>query len=373
MPAGTAFLHVTSARLRVGVMSDPTSTDEQPAPMILSRRIVDGEEQDVLISSSFAEAVDRNSSGTSAGMTRYLIPHSSTELMDEIIATWDLHPVLAEDLHHAKQRPKLERYDGVLFFVFKNVFYLDDTEEVEFSEIHVLAKDDSLVIICQGNRFLDGTPIPADRDELDRFFRNTEWVHAEDKDLLALGTDTLIYRLLDATVDGYFPVLDGLQEDKDEIESQVFSGDVAATERIYRLSQEVIDLVHATMSLKRVSEALNARVDDDTIPRELKPYFGDLDDHLTRVVAEATEMRNSLSQILEVNSALIAQRQNEDMKKISGWAAIIFAPTVIGAIYGMNFDNMPELQWTYGYPMAVAAMIVAAVLLYVVFRVKKWM
>ncbi|WP_309131495.1 magnesium and cobalt transport protein CorA [Brevibacterium sp.] len=358
-------------------MPNRATSDEkfptEETTMVLSRRIVDGEEEDVVVSDSFSEALELNSSDQSGTMTRYLIPHSTAELVEEIIDRWDIHPVLADDLRHAKQRPKIERYDGVLFMVLKNAFYLDDEEEVDFSEFHILVKGDAVIIICQGKRLIDGARIPEDRNELNRLFEESDWVHAEDKDLLALGTDTLVYRLIDTTVDGYFRVLDGLQEDKDQIESQVFSGDAAAAERIYRVSQEVIDVVHATMSLKRISETLTDNAADDLVDDSLKPYLGDLDDHLTRVVAEATELRNTLTQILDVNSALIAQRQNEDMKKISGWAAIIFAPTLIGAIYGMNFEKMPELKWTYGYPLALILMVVVAALLYAAFRIKKWM
>ena len=188
-----------------------------------------------------------------------------------------------------------------------------------------------------------------------------------------LFRSALMYRLLDTAVDGYFPVLDGLQDDKDGIERQVFSGDTAAAERIYLLSQEVIDVLHNSTHLNRLTQALGNGAAKYAIPDELRTYLDDVTDHLTRVLAEAGELREALSQILNVNSTLVAQRQNEDMKKISGWAAILFAPTLIGAIYGMNFDDMPELHWAFGYPMALGLMLGLGVVLYVVFRVKKWM
>jgi len=145
------------------------------------------------------------------------------------------------------------------------------------------------------------------------------------------------------------------------------------TERIYRLSQEIIDLRYATSGMVEVLDALRRGFDRYHIPSDLQAYLQDVADHLNRVDSRVGELRDALSQILTVNGTLVAQRQNEDMKKISGWAAILFAPTLIGAIYGMNFDNMPELHWTFGYPLAIAGMIAFALVLYVIFKRQKWM
>lgn len=168
-------------------------------------------------------------------------------------------------------------------------------------------------------------------------------------------------------------MLQGLAIDKEQIERQVFSGDAAVAERIYRISQEVIDMQHSTSSMMEVLEALREGFGKYDIAEESQAYLEDVSDHLTRAHSKAVEYRDALSQILSVNSTLVAQRQNEDMKKISGWAAILFAPTLIGAIYGMNFDNMPELHWTFGYPVAVASMVAFAAILYWVFKRSKWM
>ncbi|HCS60851.1 MAG TPA: hypothetical protein DIW46_05540 [Microbacterium sp.] len=151
------------------------------------------------------------------------------------------------------------------------------------------------------------------------------------------------------------------------------SGDAAVAERIYRLSQELIDMQQAVSSLREVVNALQEGFDKYNIPEQLQTYLDDVSDHLTRANSRSSDLRESLSQILNVNATLVAQRQNEDMKKISGWAAILFAPTLIGAIYGMNFDVMPELHWTFGYPMAIGAMVAFAALLYVIFKRSKWM
>jgi magnesium transporter len=353
-----------------------TSTTE--AASLFSRRIVDSEPQDLIVSGSFAEALGAHGSGSDAPtdsgtITQVIIPDSTPELLAEIASAWDLHPVLVDDLYHANQRAKVERYGEVLFAVLKSAVYIDAKEEVEFSEFHLLMKDDVLVIVCQGDRFIDGTPIPGSRDGIREYFTNEKRGWTKDRELLSLGPEALIYRFLDTAVDGYFPVLDGLQFDKDGIERQVFSGDTAAAERIYLLSQEVIDVLHNSTHLNRLTQALGNGAAKYAIPDELRAYLDDVTDHLTRVLAEAGELREALSQILNVNSTLVAQRQNEDMKKISGWAAILFAPTLIGAIYGMNFDDMPELHWAFGYPMALGLMVGLGVVLYTVFKTKKWM
>ncbi|KAB1942009.1 magnesium and cobalt transport protein CorA [Brevibacterium linens] len=364
-----------SLRKRPAVGSEAKSTE---APTLFSRRIIDSEPQEMSVVRSFAEALsahDLVGSGSSVpgSITQVVIPRSAPELLEEIASTWDLHPVLVDDIYHANQRAKVERYDDVLFVVLKSAVYIDAKEEVDFNEFHLLMKDDVLVIICQGDRFIDGTPIPPDTDGIQEYFTNEKRSWTKDRELLALGPEALIYRLLDTAVDGYFPVLDGLQDDKDGIERQVFSGDTAAAERIYLLSQEVIDVLHNSTHLNRLTQALGNGAAKYAIPDDLRAYLDDVIDHLTRVLAEVGELREALSQILNVNSTLVAQRQNEDMKKISGWAAILFAPTLIGAIYGMNFDDMPELHWAFGYPMALGLMLGLGVVLYVVFRVKKWM
>lgn len=280
------------------------------------------------------------------------------EQIAQIAKAWELHPLLVEDLMQAGQRPKLERYDDVLFVVTRAATYLDASEEVAFSELHVLSRGNVVMVLCQ-NRQVDapdgGHRIPRDAG------------------LLRLGAEAVVYSFLDAVVDGYFPVLRGLDVDKEQIERQVFSGDPGVTERIYRLSQEVIDLQHAVTPLASVIAGLRAGFGKYGTGDELRAHLQDVSDHLTRVGVTVTELRESLNQILNVNSTLVTQRQNEDMKKISGWAAILFAPTLIGAIYGMNFDSMPELHWALGYPLAVAAMVALGVGIWVVFRKKKWM
>jgi magnesium transporter len=189
------------------------------------------------------------------------------------------------------------------------------------------------------------------------------------------------------SLDEYAPVLAGLENDIDEIENQLFVEDADATERIYKLAREVIDFQRATQPLPGMLEALQRGSEKYQVELELQQYLRDVLDHTLRIADRATTFRTVLDNALTVESTIVARRQNEEMrrmtelsirqneevKKISGWAAILFAPTLIGTIYGMNFTVMPELHWTYGYPMAVGAMLVMGLGLYAVFKKKGWL
>ena len=308
-----------------------------------------------------AQAISEALEFSAGGENRLLvlgIDLPTPEQIAQLATDWDLHPLLVEDLMKAGQRPKLERYGDVLFVVTRAATYVDAAEEVDISEFHLLSRNNVVVVLCQDRA-------PETSRSVQRIPRNAE--------LLSLGAEAVVYSLLDAVVDGYFPVVNGLTVDREQIERQVFEGDPKVTERIYRLSREVIDLQHAAGPLGDVLDALRAGFGKYGIDEGLRAYLQDVTDHLSRLNTGILELRDALTQILEVNSTLVSQRQNEDMKKISGWAAILFAPTLIGAIYGMNFDDMPELHWAFGYPMAVGAMVALGAVLWAVFKWRKWM
>ncbi|MDN5821493.1 MAG: magnesium and cobalt transport protein CorA [Brachybacterium sp.] len=311
--------------------------------------------------------------GAADRMVMFFYPQPGREQVLELGEAWDLHPLLLEDLLNAHQRPKLERYGDVLFLVVRSAHYLDEQEEVDFSEFHLLVRPGAVAMLCQDGHWIDGTDGPSLDEEHPLTSTRRERTALEDGNLLTLGPEAVLYRVLDTIVDGYRPVLRGLTIDKEQIERQVFSGDAAVAERIYRLSQEVIDMQQAVTSLADVIDDLQAGFGKYEIPDGLQVYLDDVADHLSRAASRVRDLRDALSQILDVNATLVAQRQNEDMKKISGWAAILFAPTLIGAIYGMNFDDMPELHWALGYPMALGMMVGLGVLLYVIFKRSKWM
>lgn len=360
---------------RRGALFQRRDAHGQPPTAASSRRtryVIDGRLRPTPENASVAEAL-HFADGESNRMALSLFPAPTPRDIDELAEAWDLHPLLVEDLQHAGQRPKLERYGDVLFMVVRSARYDDAAEDVDFSEFHVLVRPHAIAVLCQDKRWVDGTDeatMSGDPSDIaDRGGRTL----LDDEHLLSMGPEAVAYRLLDAIVDGYTPVLRGLAIDKEQIERQVFSGDSAVAERIYRLSQEVIDLQHTTSSMTDVLVALRQGFDRYEVPEPLQAYLQDVADHLAHASTRVSELRDALSQILSVNSTLVAQRQNEDMKKISGWAAILFAPTLIGAVYGMNFDHMPELHWAFGYPLALGSMVAFGLALYMVFRSKKWM
>jgi len=298
-------------------------------------------------------------------------PAPNQRRIEELRQALDLHDLLTEDLLHAGQRPKLERYGDVLFLVARAARYIDEDEEIELAEFHVLVHRNVIIVLCQDGTWIDGTP----SDDLAQM-----GVSELSRRALVLGEDTLsngpeavLYRFLDAVVDGYGPVLRGIDIDREQIESQVFTGKSDVAQRIYRLSQEVIETQHAMGGLFEVIDALSRGFAKYDVGDQMQAYLQDVGDHLERARGHAGELREALAQILSVNATLVAQRQNEDMKKISGWAAILFAPTLIAAVYGMNFDVMPELHWAYGYPLAVGSMIAFAALLWLLFKWRRWM
>jgi magnesium transporter len=196
-----------------------------------------------------------------------------------------------------------------------------------------------------------------------------------------------LYAILDQVVDDYAPVVAGLEHDIDEIEIEVFGGDPAVSRRIYELSREVIAFQRVVKPLTGMLDALAAGFVKYGVDTELQRYLRDVSDHVVAIVERVEGFRQLLANILAVNAALVAQRQNEEMKalseaslaqneevkKISAWAAILFAPTLIGTVYGMNFENMPELSWRYGYPFALALMALVSTTLYFVFAKKRWL
>ncbi|WP_250305946.1 magnesium and cobalt transport protein CorA [Streptomyces sp. NBC_01387] len=299
--------------------------------------------------------------------------HRPTE--EEILslaAEFDLHPLAVEDALEAHQRPKLERYGDTLFVVLRAARYLDAPEEVDFGELHVFVGRDFLITVRHG-----AAP------DLSAVRRRME----ETPDLLALGPEAALYAILDAVVDGYAPVVAGVQIDMDEIETEVFSGDPAVSRRIYELSREMVEFQRATRPLVGMLHALMAGFAKYGTHEELQRSLRDVADHVTHTSERVDGFRQALTEILTVNATLVSQQQNaemralaeagfeqnEEIKKISSWAAILFAPTLVGTIYGMNFDNMPELHWSFGYPFAIGLMAVVCVSLYFIFKKRDWL
>jgi magnesium transporter len=285
---------------------------------------------------------------------------------------FELHGLAVDNAIAAHQRPKLERYGQTLFAVLRPARYLDDVEKVEFGELHVFVGPDFVVTVRH-----------AESPDLAQVRRRLE----QTPELLRLGPEAVFYAILDQLVDEYGPVVAGLENDIDEIEDQLFDGDPAVSRRIYELSREVIEFQRASHPLVDMLQALQLGFDKYQVEVELQSRLRDVLDHTLRVVERADSFRALLQNALTVQTTLLGQRQNEetrrlteaslaqneDVKKISAWAAILFAPTLVGTIYGMNFDHMPELHWLLGYPLALLLMLVTSLTLYVVFKRRRWL
>ncbi|MGY1640095.1 magnesium and cobalt transport protein CorA [Geodermatophilus sp. SYSU D00703] len=291
--------------------------------------------------------------------------------LGELAEQYDLPELAVEDAIKAHQRPKFERYGDTLFVVLKAARYLDAAEEVEFGELHLFLGRNFAITVRH-----------SESPDLSRVRRRLESEPA----LLEKGSEAVLYAILDAVVDGYSPVVAGLANDIDEIETEVFRGDPGVSRRIYELSQEVLEFQRAAQPLTGILAQIAAGFDKYGVDEDLRSYLRDVEDHVVQVNERVEGFRLQLRDILTVNATLVAQRQNEEIrelteasiaqgeevKKISAWAAILFAPTLVGTVYGMNFDAIPELHWHLGYPFALVLMVGVSVTLYWVFKRRGW-
>ncbi|MEA2538117.1 MAG: magnesium transporter [Chloroflexota bacterium] len=283
-----------------------------------------------------------------------------------------LHALAVEDAIVAHQRPKLERYGETLFVVLRAARYLDAVEEVEFGEIHLFVGSNFVLTV----RHSQAPDLAAVRRRMEN-----------DPELLRRGPEAVLYAILDTVVDGYAPVIAGLQKDIDEIETEVFRGDPKVSRRIYELSGEVIEFQRSTRPLLGMLDGLAAGFEKYHTDEELQRYLRDVADHATTVAERVDAFRQILSDILTLKATLVNQAQteeiqrlteasyaqNEEVKRISAWAAILFAPTLIGTVYGMNFVHIPELGWDLGYPFALALMVLTSVTLFAIFKTRGWL
>ena len=274
-----------------------------------------------------------------------------------------LHELAVEDAVRAHQRPKLERYDDTRFIVLRPARYVDETETVIFGQLAIFVGDRFVITVRHGDA--PGLGLRPVRRRLEAR-----------PDLLRRGTTTITHAIVDYVVDGYQPVVAGLENDIDEIEDEVFGGSPTVSRRIYQLTREVIEFQRATAPLEGILAELMA---EEAVDEDERRYLRDVQDHAIRVQEQAHAFRALLQNILSVNLTLetkalseASHAQNEQVKRISAWAAILFAPTLVGTNYGMNFDHMPELEWRLGYPLALTLMVLVSVGLYLVFKRRRW-
>lgn len=327
-----------------------------------------------IINTELGRALGAYRDGDSAIALGYTNP-TDAELA-ELQRVFGLHPLSIEDASHGHQRAKLERYGDSLFAVVRPAVYLDTEEEVHLGEVHLFIGRNYTVNIV--------------KDHL----RSPERLQQMLTEAFAIPDPSparVLHHILDNMVDRYSPVLEGLENDHDEIEDALFSDggkNRGVAQRIYELLNQVIDFQRAC---KPLDSMLVRMVEDirlgalDASPRvgasdeqrgaesvELKRLFRDVHDHVTHISQRLEDLRTGLQNALTVHDTLVAQQQNEDMKRISAGAAILVVPTIIGSIYGMNFEHMPELSWEFGYPLSLLLMVAACAGVYFFFKRRGW-
>jgi magnesium transporter len=282
----------------------------------------------------------------------------SPEEFDSVAREFNLHELAVEDAIKAHQRPKLEVYGDTVFLVLKTVIYDEETNDVDTGEIMIFVGRD-FVVTVRHRKFTDLHPI---RQRLE-----------EREDLLRCGPGAVVHAIIDKVVDDYVPVVEAIDDDIEEVEREVFSDNRdQPTQRIYKLSREVLEMHKATAPLVDPLARL-ARRDLDFVHEDLGTYFRDVYDHTVRTNEQVEGFRDLLHGALEANLSQVTVRQNEDMRKISAWVAIVAVPTMVAGVYGMNFEHMPELRWQYGYPAALLLMAAACTALYGYFKKVGWL
>ncbi len=278
--------------------------------------------------------------------------------LEGVARLFGLHPLAVQDAIGAHQRPKIDVYDDSLFVVLRTLTYLDKTSDVETGEIAMFIGRDMAITVRHG----EGSELASVRRRME-----------EQPEVLMHGPAAVLYAVSDAVVDTYTEVAKELQTDVGELERSVFSpGRTDDFERVYKLKRELQEFRTAVVPLV---EPLTSLAEQEVVAVAVaaRPFFRDVLDHLLRVQEQVESLDVLLSGILQAHVAQVGLRQNEDMRKISAWVAILAVPTMIAGIYGMNFQHMPELHWQYGYPMALGLMAVICGALYRAFKRSGWL
>jgi magnesium transporter len=281
------------------------------------------------------------------------------ELLQQVQQEFGLHDLAIEDAHSAHQRPKLETYGESLFIVLRTAQMNTKERRVEFGETHFFLGENFIVTVRHGSSI-------AYTDVRNRCERAP--------DLLQKGPGFALYAVMDSIVDQYFPVIEAMEAELEVVEEKIFGEKPsrATTEHIYQLKREFLEIKRAVLPLIEICNKL-MRFDLAMIPEDTRPYFRDVYDHSLRINEMVDNSRELLSGALEANFSMISISQSDVSKKFAGWAAIIAVPTMIAGIYGMNFQSIPELHWTWGYPFALGLIITACVLLFLFFKRSGWL
>ena len=285
--------------------------------------------------------------------------HEPTEdELSGVAAAFALHPLAVEDAINAHQRPKLERYDETLFLTVKTLWYVDEGDAVETGEINLFVGPDFVVSVRHG----EGGGLHQARLDLEAR-----------EAVLAHGPTAVVYAVCDQVVDAYEAVVGELVEDVDEVELSVFSEQrTNDSPRMYVLKRELAEVRRAVLPLRDPVAQL-ARGTVRGLDPEAATYFRDVGDHLSRTADTIDELDSLLSTAFDAHLARVSVQQNDDMRKISAGAALVVVPTLIAGVYGMNFDHMPELHWTFGYAWALLLMVGSSIGLLWFFKRSGWL
>ncbi|WP_369198149.1 magnesium/cobalt transporter CorA [Streptomyces djakartensis] len=293
--------------------------------------------------------------------------HEPTEREFEHVAReFGLHPLAVEDALKAHQRPKLEIYDDSLFVVLKPVRYEPQSDTVSTDELMIFLGDSFVVTVRHG----ESAPLKAVRDRLE-----------QEPDLLCNGPTAVLYAVADAAVDHYLDVATELQADLEGLEAEVFSPDGGGSRntasRIYDFKRQILEFRRATgplaLPMSRLAGTAPYGVAVPFVDDAARPFFRDVSDHLTRVNESVENLDRLVSDILSAHLAQMSVRQNDDMRKISAWAAMAAIPTMFAGIYGMNFEHMPELHWVWSYPALMALMAALEFMVFRLFKRRGWL
>ncbi len=281
----------------------------------------------------------------------------SPQELDQLEEEFDLHPLAIEDARHGHQRPKFEEYGDSLFFV-----------------MHMIEPDGDDLRVGEVDIFVGRNYVLSVRNRSERNFADVRARCEREPELMQHGTGYILYALIDAVVDRYFPILDTIETKLETIEELIFAGTSprANIEALYGLKQQLMTLKHATAPLhEAIGKLYGGRVPQ--ICTGLGEYFRDISDHLGRISQNIEGAREMVTTAISVNLSMITLQENEVTKRLAGYAALVAVPTLIAGIYGMNFEHMPELKWVWGYPLSLATMVGIDGYLFYRFRKAKWL
>ena len=280
-----------------------------------------------------------------------------THELEQLEEQFNLHPLAVEDARHGHQRPKFEEYGDSLFLVMHMIEA--DGDELQVGEVDIFVASNYVLSV---------------RSRSERNFSDVRARCEREPELMQHGTGYILYALMDAVVDRYFPILDSIETQLESIEDNIFAGTSPRVniEALYGIKQDLMTLKHATAPLlEGVGKLYGGRV--PVICSGLGEYYRDVSDHLARINQSIDAARDMVTTAISVNLSLITLQESEVTKRLAGYAALVAIPTMIAGIYGMNFEHMPELKWVWGYPLALSTMVIIDGYLFYRFRKAKWL